>query len=319
MAERFLASDLAVRLTPDGDEGRRRPPQWSTVAHGHGRPPWPSSAPWPAVRSRLSKAPSWRRPWRRRRGWGRTRPPRSRCWRGRAGACGRCWPRPGTARPPCSTPPPRPRHPAAAQWWPWPPRPRRWPSWPVPAWRRGPSPGCVRPGPWAIGSGHRGRPGRALPDPDARGRSCPGRGRRLPGGLGMVSGDPRQSQPVGAAGSAITSNGSLLTAHPIGAGSRPAAASSTRADQEALGLLRAKATLSRPGECVLSTAGSRAGHPGPHPRHDGRRRAHRHRPLRGRPGAGRSAPRRRRGRGPPRPRPPGGHRHAHRPGPVGPG
>ena len=33
LAERFLASELAVRLTPDADAGRRRPPEWSTVAH----------------------------------------------------------------------------------------------------------------------------------------------------------------------------------------------------------------------------------------------------------------------------------------------
>jgi hypothetical protein len=34
MAERFLASELAVRLTPDAEEGRRRrPAQWSTAAH----------------------------------------------------------------------------------------------------------------------------------------------------------------------------------------------------------------------------------------------------------------------------------------------
>ena len=33
MAERFLASELAVRLTPDVEEGRRRPAQWSTAAH----------------------------------------------------------------------------------------------------------------------------------------------------------------------------------------------------------------------------------------------------------------------------------------------
>ncbi len=33
LAERFLASDAVVRLTPDADEGRRRPPQWSTTAH----------------------------------------------------------------------------------------------------------------------------------------------------------------------------------------------------------------------------------------------------------------------------------------------
>ena len=33
MADRFLASDLAVRLTPDDQPGRRKAPQWSTAAH----------------------------------------------------------------------------------------------------------------------------------------------------------------------------------------------------------------------------------------------------------------------------------------------
>ena len=33
LSDRFLASDLVVRLTPDTGEGRRRPPQWSTAAH----------------------------------------------------------------------------------------------------------------------------------------------------------------------------------------------------------------------------------------------------------------------------------------------
>jgi hypothetical protein len=33
LAERFLASELAVRLTPDPDVGRRRPAEWSTAAH----------------------------------------------------------------------------------------------------------------------------------------------------------------------------------------------------------------------------------------------------------------------------------------------
>ena len=33
LAERFLASELAVRLTPDADAGRRRPAEWSTAAH----------------------------------------------------------------------------------------------------------------------------------------------------------------------------------------------------------------------------------------------------------------------------------------------
>jgi conjugative relaxase-like TrwC/TraI family protein len=32
-ADRFLVSDLAVRLTPDDQPGRRRAPQWSTAAH----------------------------------------------------------------------------------------------------------------------------------------------------------------------------------------------------------------------------------------------------------------------------------------------
>jgi AAA domain len=33
LADRFLASDLAVRLTPDDTVGKRRAPQWSTAAH----------------------------------------------------------------------------------------------------------------------------------------------------------------------------------------------------------------------------------------------------------------------------------------------
>lgn len=33
MTQPFLASGLAVRLTPVAEGGRRRPPQWSTAAH----------------------------------------------------------------------------------------------------------------------------------------------------------------------------------------------------------------------------------------------------------------------------------------------
>ncbi len=33
LADRFLASDLAVRLTPDDEQGRRKAAQWSTAAH----------------------------------------------------------------------------------------------------------------------------------------------------------------------------------------------------------------------------------------------------------------------------------------------
>ncbi len=33
LADRFLASELAVRLTPDAEAGRRRPAEWSTAAH----------------------------------------------------------------------------------------------------------------------------------------------------------------------------------------------------------------------------------------------------------------------------------------------
>ncbi len=33
LADRFVDSDLAARLTPDTETGRRRPPQWSTAAH----------------------------------------------------------------------------------------------------------------------------------------------------------------------------------------------------------------------------------------------------------------------------------------------
>ena len=33
LSDRFLASELVVRLTPDAEAGRRRPPEWSTAAH----------------------------------------------------------------------------------------------------------------------------------------------------------------------------------------------------------------------------------------------------------------------------------------------
>ena len=33
LADRFLASELVVRLTPDAEAGRRRPAEWSTAAH----------------------------------------------------------------------------------------------------------------------------------------------------------------------------------------------------------------------------------------------------------------------------------------------
>jgi hypothetical protein len=33
MAERFVASDLAVRRTRDAEAGMRRPAEWSTAAH----------------------------------------------------------------------------------------------------------------------------------------------------------------------------------------------------------------------------------------------------------------------------------------------
>ena len=47
------------------------------------------------------------------------------------------------------------RQPTAGRWWRWPPRPRRWPSWPAPAWTPGRSPGCAST--WPTGRWRRGR------------------------------------------------------------------------------------------------------------------------------------------------------------------
>jgi hypothetical protein len=67
VADRFLASDLAVRLTPDDQPGRRKAPQWSTAAHRAARTaPWPSPTPWPPEPS----PPSAPRRWQRRAGPG---------------------------------------------------------------------------------------------------------------------------------------------------------------------------------------------------------------------------------------------------------
>ncbi len=141
-----------------------------------------------------------------------------------------------------------------------------------------------------------------------------------PGGSVWVLGDPRQSQPVGAGGVADhierLANEGLVPSARLTVNRRQV----DPADQEALGLLRrGDAAASQQlrtehgWEHELATpAETRA--------HDGRRRMHRHRALRRRAGRrpGRLA-HRRRGPGRPGPRQAGGHRGAHRPGPGRPG
>ena len=89
MADRFVGSDLAVRLTPDIAAGRPRPAQWSTAAHRAledrtlalmgtlaARPSAGSRSPPPRRRSPAPPA------------WVTTRWPPCRFWPARAGASG---------------------------------------------------------------------------------------------------------------------------------------------------------------------------------------------------------------------------------------
>ncbi len=80
LADRFLASDLAVRLTPDDQPGRRRAPQWSTAAHRATEDRTLALADTLAARKVPAITAS---AVRRRCGWSRdwvgTRWPRSRC------------------------------------------------------------------------------------------------------------------------------------------------------------------------------------------------------------------------------------------------
>ena len=107
-----------------------------------------------------------------------------------------------------------------------------------------------------------------------------------PGGSVWVLGDPRQSQPVGAGGMAdyverLVTDGSIPSAR-LTVNRRQL----DPADQEALGLLRQGDSVASPTTAYRSRLGARAGHPGRDPPHDGRRRVHRHRALRGRAGGG---------------------------------
>ncbi len=147
MADRFLVSDLAVRLTPDDQPDRRKAPQWSTAAHratedrtlavadtlaartvptvsaaaviealgaepGLGRDQVAAimmlSDEGPGMRAVAARSPA---------GYGKTTMP--------------CIPR--------RRPPP----PTGGRWWPWRPPPRRSPNWPAPASTLAPSPGCA--------------------------------------------------------------------------------------------------------------------------------------------------------------------------------
>ena len=101
----FLASELAVRLTPDAEAGRRRPAEWSTAAHraledrtrGPGRRRWPPAAGPVAIDRRSVEALGGSAGAGRRPG-GRG----ARAGRRRAGCAGGARRRPGTARRPCA-------------------------------------------------------------------------------------------------------------------------------------------------------------------------------------------------------------------------
>ena len=159
---------MAVRLTPDIEEGRRRPAEWSTAAHRaledrtlalidalagrHG----------PAVNGAVRGGDPGG-------GAGAGRGPGGG---GQGAGRGGRWP-PGGARPgrlredhdaPHRRPGGGPGRPPVS--WPWPPRPRRWPSWPGPAWTASTIARLrldLYNGPLA--GGHRRRPGRDFSDP----------------------------------------------------------------------------------------------------------------------------------------------------------
>ena len=131
----------------------------------------------------------------------------------RARRCGRCSPRPATARRPWSTPPPVPPWPTAARSWRWRRPPRRWPNCPRPVWRRRRSPGSVSTSPTARSPAGLGRGARrGVPDLDPRrahdprrggclsGWAAVGAGRSPPGAVGESGRDRRRTRARVAAG-----------------------------------------------------------------------------------------------------------------------
>ena len=87
LAERFFASELAVRLTPDAEAGRRRPAEWSTAAHRALEDRTVALVGlWPGGLARRSTRRRWRRRWRPRAAWVRIRPTRSSVLAGEGGS-----------------------------------------------------------------------------------------------------------------------------------------------------------------------------------------------------------------------------------------
>ena len=267
MAERFLASDMAVRLTPDGDEGRRRPAQWSTAAHRALEDR--TLALMGALASRQVPAVEGGRPGRpwRRPGSGRTRWRRSRCWPGRAGGLravlapagyGKTTMLHAAAQAAAAE--------TAARWWRWPPRPRRWPSWPGPACeartiarlRLDLAHGPLAAGTVVVLDEVSQTPTHEVEAVLAAVDACPG-------GSVWVLGDPRQSQPVGAGGMAdyigrLVTDGSIPSAR-LTVNRRQV----DRADQEALGPAPPRRRCCVPTTAYRARLGARAGHPGRDP------------------------------------------------------
>ena len=192
MADRFLASELVVRLTPDVEEGRRRAPQWSTAAHramedralalmgaltGRHVPAIEGAV----LDTVLAGVPA----------LGEDQVAAVKVLAGEGGALRAVLAPAGYGKTTMLH--------AAAQGAAADGRPVVAVATTAKAVAelagagldsKDDRPAAGRPGRWAAGRGHRRRPGRGLPDPDARGRSRPGRGRRLPGRLGMGVGRP---------------------------------------------------------------------------------------------------------------------------------
>ena len=249
---------MVVRLTPDVEEGRRRPAQWSTAAHRAmedrtlalmgalaGRQV-------PAVKGAVLEAALGGR------AGARGGPGRGGQGAGRGGRRPQGGARPGRVREddhaPCRRPGRSGRRPPgrgrgdhgqgggrAGRC-----RPGR----------KDDRPAAARPGQRAARGGHRRRPGRGLPDPYPRRRSRPGRGRRLPGRVGMGAwATPASPSPSAPAGSPTTSSGWPTRALSLRPGSRSTAARSTRPTRRRWAC-SAEATPLGPNSCVPSTAGS---------------------------------------------------------------
>lgn len=119
VSRRFLASDLVVRLVPTRPAAGHRTGRTSSCGASRTLS-WPVSTPSPGATSPPSR-PWWSTPPSppRPRRWATTRSRRCGCRVVPGRRCGPWSPPPATAKPPLSTPRPRPPASPGGRWWPW--------------------------------------------------------------------------------------------------------------------------------------------------------------------------------------------------------